>query len=121
MNEKNYDDKSSNAIKNIRIKWEMDRKYDDYNRAIITIVYEIKNAKEGYVDGSKVIDGDLKITIEADVERDYDEKWGKSASKRFFMAMYEKLVSGDKQHYVDNLAKDLVKNFKTEIKQYLKI
>jgi len=80
----------------------------------------LSDYREGNVDGTKVVDGKLKITFNAEVERDYDEKWKKSPVKRFVRAIYERYVTEAKQSKVDRALKDLVSDLRLEIKRYLK-
>ncbi len=121
ITEKAYEEKPKGDLKNTVIKWDTDRKLDDYNKAVVKVEMNLSDYKEGYVDGSKIVDGNFKFKINAEMERDYDDKWQKSAYKKFFRAVYEKFVTGEKQKSVDNSVKDLVENLKKEVKQYLKI
>ncbi|MBI2148501.1 hypothetical protein HYU23_02380 [Candidatus Woesearchaeota archaeon] len=121
IDEKLYDTKNKNDLKTTTIKWNADRKVDDYNKCIVKLAINIGDYKEGYVDGIKVVDGKLKITFNAEVERDYDEKWKKSPTKKFFRAIYEKYITEAKQSKVDNNLRNLVENLRKEIKQYFSV
>lgn len=119
VDEKLYDTKVKGDFRNTKIKWTCDRKVDDYNKCVVKLGIDLNDYKEGNVDSTKVIDGKLKIMFNAEVERDYGEKWKKSPAKRFFRAIYEKYVSEAKQSKVDNNLKELVESLRKEIKQYL--
>lgn len=120
VDEKLYDNKIKNGMRNLKIKWTCDRKVDDYNKCIIKLTLDLKDGKEGVVDGLKVVDGQLKVTYNAEIERDYDEKWKVAPAKRFLRSLYDKYVSGIKQSKIDTGLKDLVETLKKEVKQYFK-
>ncbi len=119
VDEKLYDTKVNGDLRNIKIKWSCDKKVDDYNKCFVKLTIDLNDFKEGYVDGEKVVDGKLKITFNAEVERDYGEKWKKSPSKKFIRALNEKYVSQAKQNKVDSQLKGLVDALKKEVKGYL--
>ncbi len=122
VDEKVYDTKTDNeGLKSTTIKWACDKKVDDYNKVVIKPSISLSNYKEGFVDGSKVADGNLKINIKVEIERDYDEKWKKSPVKNFFRSIYERYVSEEKQDKVTKEAKSIFENLKKELKQYLNI
>ena len=121
ITEKSYEDSTKSDLENIKVNWECDNKLDDYNKGIIKLKFDLKNCKQGYVDGIRVMDGNFKLVIDAIVERDYEDKWGKSSFRKFIGAVYEKYISETKQDYVDKSVKKLVDNIKSEVRQYLKI
>lgn len=120
FDETKYKTKTSDELKTTKIEWEFDRKYDDYNRGYIYTTIELSDYKESYVDGNKVVDGKLTVSIDAEMKRDYEERWKTAPSKRFLRALYEKFVSAEKQSSVDKKLKDAVKSLMNEIKQYFK-
>lgn len=119
LDEKLYDTKVKGDFKNTIIIWAADRKVDDYNKCVVKIGINLSDYKEGHVDGVKVVDGKLKIGFNADVERDYDEKWKKSPTKKFIRAVYEKYIVEGKQSKIDSNLKTFVENLRKEIKQHL--
>ena len=121
IDEKEYKDESSGGLKSLTVKWAADKKLDDYNKAIIKLKFKLSKCKETYVDGAKVMEGNLNLSVKVEVERDYDDKWSKSPFKKLSMALYGKYVADEKQNYVDKLVKNLIDNLKNEVKQYLKI
>ena len=98
-----------------------DRKYNDYSEGIINVTIELTNYKEGYADGKKIVEGDLKVKINGEMNRDYGDKWKNSTPKIFFRAIYDKYVVNVKEGIADSELKKTIKNLIAEIKQYLQI
>ncbi len=121
IDEKLYNNKVKGDFKNTVIKWTADRKIDDYNKCVVKLIINLNDYKEGYVDGRKIVDGNLKITFNGEVERDYDEKWKKAPTKKFLRAVYEKYIVESKQDKVNSSLKNLIDDLKNEIKLYLKV
>ncbi len=121
ITEKVYAGSTKDGLKNTNIKWDCDRKVDDYNQCFIKLKLGLSDYKEGYVDSKKVIDGKLKIIIEAEIQKDYGANWKKSPLRRFVRAVYDKYVVVVKQDKVSKELSDIVENLKKEIKQYLNI
>ena len=122
VDEKLYDTKTdSTGSKTTIIKWACDKKVDDYNKIFIKPSIILNSYKEAVVDGVKVIDGNLKVNIKVEIERDYDEKWKVSPVLRFFRSLYEKYVSDEKQDKITKEAKSVFENLKKELKQYLNV
>ena len=121
IDEKLYNNKVKGDFKNTSIKWTADRKIDDYNKCVVKLTINLNDYKEGHVDGRKVVDGNLKIIFNGEVERDYDEKWKKSPTKKFLRALYEKYIVESKQDKVNSSLKNLIDDLKNEIRLYLKV
>ena len=121
LTEKAYETKNIENLKNTTIKWEFDRKVDDYNQCFAKLKIELSKYKEGYVDSKKVVDGNIKITIEGDIVRDYDLKWKTAPVKKFMRAIYDKYIAEEKQDRIAKELKSIIENLRKEIKQYLNI
>ncbi len=119
ITEKVYDTKSTDGLKNTLIKWDADRKLDDYNKAVFKLTFILNDYKELYVEKKKVTDGNFKIKIEVEMERDYDENWKKAPTKRFLRAIYDKYIVEKKQSNIDKEAKETVQRLREQIKKYL--
>lgn len=120
IDEKVYALSKKGGLNNTKIKWDCDRKLDDYNHAYIKPTINLRDYKESYVNGAKVVDGKLSVEVDAEVERDYSEQWKKHPTKKFVRAVYEKYVVSGKQKNVDNAVRNLVQNLIAEMKQYFK-
>src|SRR3989344_2797944 len=75
--------------------------------------------RNGYDINKKIVNGDLKLTLEfADVKRDIEEKWEGPVSKRFARAVYDKFIMEDKESEINKQLKKEVESLFKEIKQY---
>lgn len=121
VTEKMYITKAKGDLKNVTIKWESDRKPTDYDKYIIKCGIDASDLKEGEVDSVKVVQGKVKVTIDADHEKDYDERWRGKPTLNFLRAVYDKFVIEEKEN---NLVKNLKKDceaLSSEIKGYFNI
>ena len=122
LSEKNYNTSTGEGnAKNTIVLWEFDRKVDDYNQVFARLKFELMNYKEGYVDSKKIVDGNIIITMEAEVQRDYDIKWKNAPIKRFVRALYDRYIDEPKNDRIFDEGKKLIENLKKDIKQYLHI
>ena len=121
LSEKAYNTSADGGVKNTNMAWEFDKKVDDYNQVFVKLKINLLNYKEGYVDSKKVVDGSLNLIIEAEVQRDYDQKWKTSPIKKMARAMYDKYVDEPRHDKVADDLKKTVDNLKREVKQYLHI
>ena len=119
VNEKNYHSKPKDGFKNMKIVWVCDRKYDDYNEAVVKIKIEMNNYKEST--GKKLVEGDLKVSIVGEMNRDYGNKWTQNVFKIFIRSLYDKYISGIKSGAADKELKKVIDGLNYEVKQYLQI
>ena len=105
LNEKTYDEKRNEDLKDTKIKLEAFKKIDDYTKFKISTTIDAKNCKDVTVKNKHLQKGELKVKFESTIEYDYQEKWsGKSIYSKFFRDVYDKYVMGYKQ---DKLAKQI--------------
>lgn len=121
LTEKLYNGKTKEGLKSTEIKWQFDKKVDDYNQCFVKMKIKLNDYKEGYVDGKKIADGKLVVEIEGEIVRDYDLKWKIAPIRKFFRALYDKYVVAVKQDKVANELKSIINNLEKDIKQYLAI
>ncbi|MBS3174530.1 hypothetical protein J4440_01495 [Candidatus Woesearchaeota archaeon] len=121
LTEKSYNSTTKDGLKTTVLKWDFDRKVDDYNQCFAKLSIELNNYKEGFVDAKKVIDGRLKFVINAEIQRDYDQKWKTNPLRKIARAVYDRYVIEEKQDRVSKELKSIIDNLKKEIKQYLGI
>jgi hypothetical protein len=114
-----YNKTGKGDAKNLKMKWQADQKVDDYNKCIIKIEIDLNDYKEGYVSARKIADGKFNLTINAEIERDYDAKFRKKTGRIFLRGLYERFVTEAKQSKVDNNLKNVVDGLKKEVKNYL--
>lgn len=121
VTEKLYESKAKATLKSIKIKWECDRKPTDYDKYIIKLGIDCSDLNEGEVDKVKVVEGKVKVSVEAEHEKDYDEKWRGKPTLNFFRAIYDKFVIEEKENAIaKNLKKD-TDSLVSEVKNYFNI
>ncbi len=121
IDEKSYSSSVKDGLKNEKIKWDCDRKLDDYNHAHIKLKINLNDFKESYAGSKKIVDGKLKLEIEAEIKRDYDAQWKGGPARKFFRSVYDKYISSGKQQNVDSMVKDTVNDLISNVKQYLNV
>lgn len=120
LDEKVYNLKVKEGLKTTKIKWATEKKLDDYNKSKIKVKINLADYKESYVDGTKLADGNLKIEIEAEIEKDYEDQWKTAPPKKLMRGIYEKYIASAKQNKTNSLVKSTVDDLMKEIKQYFK-
>lgn len=121
LNEKTYDEKRHDDLKDTKIKLEAFKKVDDYTKLNITVKINSKDCKDVAVKGKKLQKGQIKIEFESVIETDYLEKWaGKSMYKKFFRAVYDKYIMESKQNRLTKQIKDETYMIYNELKDTLK-
>ncbi len=116
INEKEYTEKKREPRVH-QIKWECDKKVDDYHKFVIKPKIKIE-FKEVEKDNKKLFEGDLTVTIKADVIRDHEENWKGSTTKRFARAIYDKFIMEEKESVVNSKLKKEVISLFNELKKY---
>lgn len=94
--EKKYVEKVSGFGKEIEIEWEAKKKITDYLQNVIAIKWHILGLKDAEVerDGKKesTNKGEVKITAEAKLVRDYEERWEDHPLWKTMRGIYDKYV-----------------------------
>ncbi len=121
ITEKSYSSSTNEGLKNLKIKWECDRKLDDYNHAYIKVKIKLNDYKEAAVKSAKVVDGKLKLEAEAEIKRDYDSQWKGGAARIFLRSVYDKYIAAGKQKDVESEVKKTAENFLSDAKHYLNV
>ena len=115
--EKEYFDKSVD-IKSTQIKWECDRKLDDYHQYFLQIKIKIDNYQEVTQHGKKLVKGDFTFLTDAYVEKDYLENWKKGPIRRFARSVFDKFIMEQKETEVEKQLKDDAEDLYSEVKKY---
>ena len=118
INEKSHSSSAKEELKNTKIKWDCDRKLDDYNHAHIKIKINLGDFRESRAENKKVVEGKLKLEAEAEIERDYDKRWEGGAARKFIMTVYEKYGSSGKQKKFDSAVKKTAEDLMADVRQY---
>ncbi len=119
VQEKQYSTKAKGEGRSIMVKWECDKKPDDYHRYIMTVKTKI-DGKEAVVDGEKMLEGTMSADFEGQIEYDMENKWQRP-SQRFLRAIYDKFFMEEKEAKIIKRLKDDVISFANEVKRYLNI
>jgi len=105
FNEKEHTEKSIDKGKEIVLEWVGEREITDYLQYKINIKFhfkEINKVSEGLVKGF------AKITFNANVVSDYENKFGKSAFSNWLSKLYQEyLLKSEIERHKDKLQKEI--------------
>jgi hypothetical protein len=123
--ETEYTEKLSSFGKEIMIKWEAKKKVTDYYRNSIQVEWHILGMKDAEVerDGKKesTNKGEIKISVGADLETDYEEKWEAKPFWKFMRGVYDKyIIRTTTDEYEDRLSGQ-GEEYVKDIKAFLQI
>jgi len=125
VSEDTYTEKISSSGKEIEIKWTAKKKISDYYRNIIEVKWHILYMEDADVEvnGKKqrTNKGEVKITVSADLERDYEARWEDRPTWKFLRGVYDKYVvrttTDDYEFRLENKANE----YTEEIKAFLNL
>ncbi|HZX12448.1 MAG TPA: hypothetical protein VFE88_03245 [Candidatus Nanoarchaeia archaeon] len=118
--EKGYQAKASDAGKNTTMKWEGGKKLDEYHKLVVKPIISVSNAKEAMVGGKKVVEAEIKVSLDVEVERDYEETWKGKPVKRFLRGFFDKFIATEKDSEIKRMAKREAEGFMEMVKAYFK-
>ncbi len=123
--EDSYTEKLQGNGKEILIKWTALKKVSDYFKEEIKISWHILGLTDAEVmvgdKKEKTNKGEVKIKIAADLIRDYEENWDKTAFYKFIRGIYDKyIIRNTKDLYEDRLA-DAAREFYNDAKAFLNL
>lgn len=94
--ENEYVEKITPIGKNIEIKWEATKKITDYFQYKIKLAWQISGLVEAEVEeeGKKIKTnkGEIKLTFEAILVKDYESKWEDRPIWKFLRGTYDKYI-----------------------------
>jgi hypothetical protein len=119
--EKEYIASQKEDARNASIKWESEKKVDDYVRFHIEARVKFKNLKE--VQGKKKMmnTGEVSVSIEAYIMKDYESNWEKGFTSKFIRGVYDAFVIRGKLEKDKSRLDREAKEFFNEIRTFLKI
>jgi len=125
LKEKEYTEKITSVGKEIILKWEASKKITDYFKQVMKVEWHILGMKDAEIEqeGKKVSTnkGEVKITVKAELVRDYEERWEDRPFYKFLRGVYEKyVIRATKEEYENNL-EDKAKDYLKEIKAFLNL
>jgi len=125
LKENEYTEKLSSFGKELVIKWEAEKKITDYFKNVVEVEWHVLGMKDAEVeqDGKKVSTnkGEVKLTIRANLVRDYEERWEDKAIWKMMRGIYEKyVIRTTTKEYEDDL-EDKAKEYLRDIKAFLQL
>lgn len=119
FNEKLSEETVSNGLKTTKIKFEANKKIDDYTKFKLEFTIKMSNYKMSLFKGDKLAKGDLKVEFDASLENDYKEKWEKGIFNRLARGFYDKLVLGAHFNQLSEEVKEECLDTVDMVKDYL--
>jgi len=83
-------------------------------------IISVSNAKEAMVGGKKVVEAEIKVSLDVEVERDYEETWKGKPVKRFLRGFFDKFIATEKDSEIKRMAKREAEGFMEMVKAYFK-
>jgi hypothetical protein len=94
--EKEYVEKLGSGGKEVTIKWSAFRKVTDYYQNFIDVNWHILGMSDAEVEenGKKVKTnkGEVKLTIDAKLKKDWEETWDKQPFYKFLRGIYDRYI-----------------------------
>jgi hypothetical protein len=123
--ENEYSEKLTAGGKEVVIKWDAKKKITDYFRNIIEVRWRIIGLQDAEIeiDGKKIKTnkGDLTMEIKGDLERDWEEKWEKNPTYKFFRSVYDNYITrSTRETYEDRLTAKAV-SYTENVKAFLNL
>jgi len=123
VEEGKYVEKVSGSSKNIDVKWEGQKKLSDYFKFVAKVDFRIINLSKVEMNqgGMKVSTnkGSVEIKAKGILVRDYEGKFETSATKKFWRAIYEKLVIPNRIVQLENMIIGKLDEFLGQAKSFL--
>ena len=90
--EKEYISSHKEDARNASIKWEGERKVDDYIRFHVEVRVKFKNLRD--VQGKKKMmnTGEVSFSIESYIEKDYESNWESGFMTKFIRGVYDTFI-----------------------------
>ncbi|MFA5484751.1 MAG: hypothetical protein WC260_00655 [Candidatus Pacearchaeota archaeon] len=96
IKESEYVEKLSDFGKEIQLKWEGSRKVTDYFKFVINVEWHILGMSDAVIerDGKqeKTNKGEIKLSVSADLVKDYEDNWDKKPMIKFMRGIYDKYI-----------------------------
>lgn len=121
--ERNYTDISKGDAKDIKVKFESEKKFDPYVKYKIDISLSVKDHRIvlSADKKKKLVKGNLSIGIEANIESDFGENWEGKPMKKFVRGLYDKFIDGDKRAKMQEELKEEAYSLFNELKAFLNL
>lgn len=124
VEEHEYNEKILSGGKEIVIKWKAWRKISDYFKYIIKVNWRILRMQDVEIElengnKGKTNKGEVELKVEGQLEKDWEDRWERSPSYKFFRGIYDKyIIRTTTDQYEDDLA-DKCASFVSQCKAFL--
>ena len=125
LSEDRYEEKMSDAGKEVKIKWTARKKVTDYFQNEIEMKWHILYMTDVEIERGKKKEktnkGEVRFDIKADLVKDYELKWEDKPALRFLRGVYDKyIIRSTIDEYEDRLF-DRVNSLISEVKAFLQL
>lgn len=125
VKEGEYVEKLSDFGKEIQLKWEGGRRVTDYFKFVIKVEWHILGMNDAVIerDGKqeKTNKGEIKLSISADLVKDYEDNWDKKPMIKFMRGIYDKYIIRTTIDNYEDVLKDDFKEYVNQIKSFLEL
>lgn len=119
--EREYLDTREEGSVSNSIKWEAERKVDEYTKFHIEVRLKCDNVKQVIKKDRKAVKGILVIKFECFLEKDYEDNWEKNFMLKFMRAVYDNfLLRGKFDKYAEDLREETYDIF-NQTKSFLRL
>ncbi|MEK6973995.1 MAG: hypothetical protein AABW41_02045 [Nanoarchaeota archaeon] len=121
--EKNYIDITKVESKEIKIKFESEKKIDEYLKFGLEFTIKVSDFKIvlSADKKKKLVKGALNISISSAIQSDYAGEWEGKPFKKFMRGIYDKFIEGDKRARLNSQIKEETYSLYNEIKAFLNL
>lgn len=120
IDEKRYEDyELDNELKNTNVRWDADKKIDDYNHLFLVLKIDLKNYKEIKEKGKRLVSGTVFFEVEAERLRDYRDAWEANMIYRFLRGFYDRFIAEEKMDKIAAQLKKDAERLYNVVKRYL--
>ena len=125
VKESEYVEKLSDFGKEIQLKWEGGRRVTDYFKFVIKVEWHILGMTDAVIerDGKqeKTNKGEIKLSISADLVKDYEDNWDKKPMVKFMRGIYDKYIIRTTIDNYGDVLKDDFKEYISQVKSFLEL
>lgn len=125
LSEKEYNEKITGNSKELKVKWEGEKKLTDYFKFVIKVEFHITNMSNVEInrEGAKIKtnQGSVKTSVKGILVRDYEGKFETKPFDKFLRGIYEKWVITQRIQQFQDFVAGKCDGFLEQAKAYLDI
>lgn len=119
--EKEYLEFLKEGGKSASIKWQAQKKIDDYVKFHIEARIKFKDIKEVKGGKANLVKGSISFKFESFLEKDYEDNWEINFISKFMRSIYDKFIIRDKIGRLENELREETYEVFNEVKAFLKL